>query len=216
MYLHRQISRPTQTYVSQRKQGAPPHARPRPPGGPGGPQVPSNPPSNFLAGLWAPAAPYRPPCLKSAGFALVDRAAARCFSLAGWLAGCQPSRPASHPEALRLAQIPFSPSWSSSFDPRLPKIRIPNLEYDDHVVRTAATPSRCQPFWPKHDVTSLLAYSYMSPNDPHSKTSSPTFRKRQLKTVQGVRIRICRPTDLYSQIQTNISFLGFAQSFEWR
>jgi hypothetical protein len=38
----------------------------------------------------------------------------------------------------------------------------------------------------------------------------------QLKTVQGVRIRICRPTDLYSQIQTNISFLGFAQSFEWR
>ena len=40
--------------------------------------------------------------------------------------------------------------------------------------------------------------------------------RRQLKTVQGVRIRICRPTDLYSQIQTNISFLGFAQSFEWR
>ena len=38
----------------------------------------------------------------------------------------------------------------------------------------------------------------------------------QLKTVQGVRIRICRPKDLYSQIKTNISFLGFAQSFEWR
>ena len=38
----------------------------------------------------------------------------------------------------------------------------------------------------------------------------------QHKTVQGVRIRICRPTDMYSQIQTNISFFGFAQSFEWQ
>jgi hypothetical protein len=38
----------------------------------------------------------------------------------------------------------------------------------------------------------------------------------QLKTVQGVRIRICRPTDMYSQIQTNISIFGFAQSFEWQ
>ena len=32
----------------------------------------------------------------------------------------------------------------------------------------------------------------------------------QLNPVQGVRIRICRPTDMYSQIQTNISFFGFA------
>ena len=42
------------------------------------------------------------------------------------------------------------------------------------------------------------------------------YLAKQLKTVQGVRIRICRPTDLYSQIQTNISFFGFAQSFEWQ
>ena len=101
----------------------------------------------------------QPRSLGKLGYATGCRAAFRW--LAGWLAGCQPSHPASHPEALRLAQIPFSPSWSSSFDPRLPKIRILDLEYDDHVVRTVATPSRCQPFWPNHDVTSLLTYSYI-------------------------------------------------------